>query len=56
MDLLSQTATKMVPIESARALIKTALPSLTDAQINAILAPLRSFKPPEPKVSDGPKG
>lgn len=43
--IVAQVAAGEIPLESARAVIAAAFPALTEAQVDAIVAPLEGFEP-----------
>ncbi len=48
-DIVTQVTQKLIPLESARAVILSAFPLLSPQQVDDILRPLRGFEPaPEP--------
>jgi len=53
-DVVTQVATKQIPIETARIIIKSAFPMLTDEAIQAMLNPLANFTPAAPDQPAGP--
>lgn len=53
--MLQSVANGELPLETARAMIAAAFPALTPEQIDAMVAPLATFKPKEDPKPDPPK-
>jgi len=51
-SLMTAGATAALPIESIAAAMRVAFPFLTDAQVSAIVNPLKPVEPPQPQTPD----